>query len=129
MVRCDACQRAPMHVQTNRVQGGIHENVIDGERGEGSWESAKCPHRRDQLAHVAEVLRQRPVGAGAGQAVEIAQQNKGSLGRVCAKPFIVEQLSLEQALTSPQAEMGIDQVDNSRGVSTSIEIATRVSRQ
>src|SRR5688500_4825570 len=108
MVRGDARERAAVDIEPEHAQGGVDENVVDGEGGEGGRESAKCSDRRDQCSHVTEMLAERTVCPRAWQAIEIAQQNGRRLGRTSCQPFLVQQLRLEQALASTQAEMRVD---------------------
>jgi hypothetical protein len=56
------------------------------------------------------MLSEGPVGAGAGQAVEISEKNERHLGRTRGEPFFIEELRLEQAFASAQPEMRVDDV-------------------
>ena len=46
VIRRQAGERRAMDAELCGTQGGVHENVIDRERGEAGGEGAKCPCRQ-----------------------------------------------------------------------------------
>ena len=94
------------------MEGGVDENVIDGERGEAGGESAEGSARTNERAHIAQMSREDTVGARGGHAVKIAEQNYRIACRHGAEPFAAGQnLRLQDALCATEAEVTVDEMD------------------
>ena len=52
-----------VNIQTDWLESGIHENVIDGESGKKSRESPEGTCRPNQPAHIAQTTAKSPVRA------------------------------------------------------------------
>jgi hypothetical protein len=73
VIRRQTRERRAMDAELGGMQGGVHENVIDGEGGEAGGERTECPCRPDKRSHVTQVPGNEPMGVRGPHTVEISE--------------------------------------------------------
>src|SRR3954452_25123371 len=108
VIRREARERRAMDVELCGVQGGVHEDVIDCERGEAGGEGTECSGRPDKRSHVTQAPRNEPMGARRPHTVEISEQNCRFIRRDGPEPCCSDkQLCLQLPLVTAEPKMTI----------------------